>query len=170
MGKKPPFAFIGTATWKTELTYADLDTDTGKMAAWFAAAGIGKGDRVILFLPKSVGFLVAHLALLRIGAISVPVNPGFRQAEMAYLTEDTRPSLIVAGSAQAGILKALDPKLDHLILEIDPSYENIDFFRFFYRFPGIGRYPIWRSGHTYLYLRNHGKTQRSGPDPGKPGP
>ena len=74
-GKKTALRFFRNGNLETELTYANLDADTNRMANFFSAAGVGKGDRVVLFLPKSVGFLVAHLALLRIGAVSVPVNP-----------------------------------------------------------------------------------------------
>lgn len=128
-GKKTALRFFRNGNLETELTYADLDGDTGRAAGFFSDAGVGKGDRVILFLPKSVGFLVAHLALLRIGAVSVPVNPGFKQTEMAYLIEDTDPLLIVAGVDQARILATVDPKLNVRILDTGQPYEMIDFFR-----------------------------------------
>jgi len=128
-GKKTALRFFRNGNLETELTYANLDADTNRMANFFSAVGVGKGDRVVLFLPKSVGFLVAHLALLRIGAVSVPVNPGFKQTEMAYLIEDTRPLLIVAGVDQARILAAVDPKLNVRILDTEQPYEMIDFLR-----------------------------------------
>lgn len=134
-GEKPALLFLRDGKIETQLTYAGLNTDTNQMAAYFAMAGIGKGDRVILFLPKSVSFLVAHLALLRLGAISVPANPGFRQAEMAYLNSDTRPSLVVTGSAQAQILATIDPKLNLQVVDTAQPYEDIDFFRSFIRAP-----------------------------------
>lgn len=128
---KSALRFLRDGRVETKLTYANLDADCNRMAAYFSDTGIGKGDRVILFLPKSVVFLIAHLSLLRIGAVSVPVNPGFRQAEMTYLTEDTRPSLIIAGVAQAEILKAVNPTLNLQVLDTDQPYEKIDFFRSF---------------------------------------
>ena len=130
-GKKTALRFFRDGHLETEMTYADLDGDASRMANFFSSEGIGKGDRVMLYLPKSVGFLVAHLALLRLGAVSVPVNPGFKQAEMAYLVDDARPSLIVAGADQARILDAVDPKLNIRLLDTDRSYEKVDFFRSF---------------------------------------
>ena len=130
-GNKPALLFLRNGNLETQLSYADLEADTNRMAAYFSETGVGKGDRVILFLPKSVSFMVAHLALLRLGAISVPANPGFRQAEMAYLTSDTRPSLVVAGSAQAQILATIDPKLNLQVVDTDQPYEDTDFFKSF---------------------------------------
>jgi malonyl-CoA/methylmalonyl-CoA synthetase len=129
--QKPALRFLRDGRVETELTYANLDADTNRMAGYFSHTGIRKGDRVILFLPKSVTFLIAHLSLLRIGAVSVPVNPGFLKAEMAYLTEDTRPSLIVAGVTQAEVLNAVNPKLNRLILDTDQPYAKLGFFRSF---------------------------------------
>lgn len=123
--------FIRDGNVETTLTYAQLDADVHRMGCYFRASGIRKGDRVILFLPKSIGFLVAHLSLLRIGAVSVPVNPGFRQAEMDYLVEDTAPALIVADRPQAEILEKVNPKCKIIILRTDQPYAAVDFFRTF---------------------------------------
>ena len=123
--------FIRDDDVETTLTYAQLDVDVHRMGCYFTASGIRKGDRVILFLPKSVGFLVAHLSLLRIGAVSVPVNPGFRQTEMDYLVSDTDPALIVADTPQAEILEKVNSHCSVLVLRTDQSYDDVDFFRSF---------------------------------------
>jgi malonyl-CoA/methylmalonyl-CoA synthetase len=128
-GDKPAVCFLRRGRLETTLTYADLDAHASRMTGYFKAAGVGKADRVILFLPKSIGFLIAHLALLRLGAVSVPVNPGFRQEEMAYLVKDTRPALILAGTSQARILESVDPELDIRILDTDRVYQEIDLFQ-----------------------------------------
>ena len=152
---KQALCFLRGGRIETALTYADLNSDINQMAACFWHKGIRKGERVVLFLPKSVIFLVAHLALLRIGAVSVPVNPGFMQAEMAYLTEDTRPALMVAGPAQSEILAAVNPKLNLLVFDTEKPYARMDFFRSFGdKFPSVDIQPedpatiIYTSGTT----------------------
>ncbi len=123
--------FLRDGNVETALTYAELNNDVNRMARYFVESGIRKGDRVILFLPKSVVFLVSHLSLLRIGVVSVPVNPGFRQAEMDYLVRDTDPALIVADKPQAEILEKVNPHCSVLVLRTDQSYDDVDFFRSF---------------------------------------
>ncbi|GAJ05128.1 unnamed protein product, partial [marine sediment metagenome] len=62
--------------------------------------GVARGDRVILYLHKSLGLVVAHLALQKIGAVTVPLNPGFTPSEMTYLIKDAEPKMVIAGPEQ----------------------------------------------------------------------
>ena len=128
-GKKTALRFFRNGKLETAMTYAGLDAEVTRVATFFSREGIGKGDRVMLYLPKSVGFLVTHVALLRLGAVSVPVNPGFKQEEMAYLVDDACPSLIVAGADQVRILNAVGFKGNVQLLDTDRPYESVNFFR-----------------------------------------
>jgi malonyl-CoA/methylmalonyl-CoA synthetase len=94
--EKTAISFLRGGMVETELSYGELDQDSNRMANTFLDRGVRKGDRVVLYLPKSLGFVVAHLALQKIGAIGVPLNPGFKQSEMAYLLEDTRATLVLS--------------------------------------------------------------------------
>ncbi|NIO08023.1 MAG: AMP-binding protein, partial [Deltaproteobacteria bacterium] len=87
-----------------------------RMANTFLDLGVKKGDRVILYLPKSLGFVVAHLAVQKIGAIGVPLNPGFKKSEMVYLLEDTEPKLVLSGSDQQFIIKEINPRLTTVVI------------------------------------------------------
>lgn len=129
--EKTAVQFLRDGRLETALTYADLQTRSSHMAGYFQAAGVDTSDRVMLFLPKSVGFLIAHLALLRLGALSVPVNPGFRQEEMAYLIRDSRPSLILAGIDQARMLESMDSKLNIRVIDTGKPFQDIDFLKTF---------------------------------------
>ena len=73
--------------------------------------GIGRGDRVVLFLPKSLVFVTIHLALQKLGAVSVPLNPGFKPSEMAYLIQDADPKLVVTGREQEAIIHDAAPDM-----------------------------------------------------------
>ena len=64
------------------LTYGDLDLSARRVAGGLAAAGIGVGDRVALWLPNTCEWLVLFFACARLGAIVVAVNTRFRQAEI----------------------------------------------------------------------------------------
>ena len=114
---------------ETEISYRELNQDSNRMANTFLNLGVRKGDRVLLYLPKSLVFIVAHLGLQKIGAIGVPLNPGFKKSEMVYLLEDTEPKLVVSGSEQEAIVKEINPRLATVVISIERPYQDLDFFR-----------------------------------------
>jgi acyl-CoA synthetase (AMP-forming)/AMP-acid ligase II len=66
------------------LTYAEMETRTAALARGLLAEGIGKGSRVGVLIPNSVDTAVAHLALLRIGAVLVPMNTFLQTRELGW--------------------------------------------------------------------------------------
>ena len=85
--EKPALTFLRDGRPETQISYLKLERDANRMANTFLKLGVTKGDRIILYIPKSLIFVVAHLALQKIGAIAVPLNPDFKRAEMQYLLE-----------------------------------------------------------------------------------
>jgi malonyl-CoA/methylmalonyl-CoA synthetase len=128
-GEKRALSFLRKGVVETEITYGELNQDSNRMANTFLDLGVGKGDRVILYLPKSLGFVVAHLAMQKIGAIGVPLNPGFKRSEMEYLLEDTDAKLVLSGSEQESIVKEIAPRLTTLVIPTERPYQELDFFR-----------------------------------------
>jgi long-chain acyl-CoA synthetase len=70
------------------LTYAGLDAASAAFAARLRELGVGPGDRVALVAPNVVAFPVAYYAILRLGAVVVPMNPLLKAGEVAYTWED----------------------------------------------------------------------------------
>ncbi|SDJ81779.1 fatty-acyl-CoA synthase [Nonomuraea maritima] len=68
-------------------SYRDLDREVNRAANALAARGVVKGDRFAVLSHNNHAFVVAYLALARLGAISVPVNFMLRAAEVAYILE-----------------------------------------------------------------------------------
>jgi acyl-CoA synthetase (AMP-forming)/AMP-acid ligase II len=64
------------------ITYAELDHDSRSLASRLVAAGIGKGDRVGLLMANGVGWAVTSMAILRIGAVLVPLSTLLRPPEL----------------------------------------------------------------------------------------
>ena len=128
-GEKKAISFLREGRIETEISYLELDRDSNRMANTFLDLGIKKGDRVILYLQKSLGFVVAHLALQKIGAIAVPLNPGFKKSEMAYLLEDTEATLVLLGPEQEVIIKEIDPQVTTVVIHTQKPYQELDFFR-----------------------------------------
>jgi malonyl-CoA/methylmalonyl-CoA synthetase len=128
-GEKKAIGFLREGMMETEISYLELDKDSNRMANTFLDLGVKKGDRVILYLQKSLGFVVAYLALQKIGAIAVPLNPGFKKSEMVYLIKDTGPKLVLSGPEQEGLIKEIDPQLTTIVIHTERPYQDLDFFR-----------------------------------------
>jgi malonyl-CoA/methylmalonyl-CoA synthetase len=126
---KTALTFYRNLTVETEISYKTLDRDANRMANTFQSMGVQKGDRVILFFPKSVLFVVAHLGLQKIGAISVPLNTGFKKSEMEYFVQDATPKLILAGTQQEALIRETASGVPSVLIDTDKPYEKNDFFR-----------------------------------------
>ena len=128
-GEKIAISFFRKGKPETEITYNELNSDSNRIANFFFSKGVKKGDRVILFLPKSVLFVVIHLALQKLGAVAVPINPDFRHEEMIYLIKNSEPSLVVAGKIQADIVGEIDSTINIFICDNEAPYQSLNFFR-----------------------------------------
>src|SRR3954452_6252219 len=67
------------------LTYAELAEFVRGGARGLMAAGVERGDRVALWAPNSLDFVVAALAITSAGGVMVPVNTRFKGAEASYI-------------------------------------------------------------------------------------
>jgi len=128
-GEKKAISFYRGDTLETEVSFRDLEEDSNRIANSFLGMGIAPGDRVILYLDKSLIFLVAYLALLKIGAIAVPLNPGFKDAEMDYLLQDSDAGLVLCGTSQEATVKTVDPEARTLAVDTERPYQELDLFR-----------------------------------------
>jgi propionyl-CoA synthetase len=79
-------------------SYAALTELTAKFAGVLAALGVGKGDRVLIYLPMIPEAVIAMLGCARLGAIHSVVFGGFASAELASRIEDAQPKVIVSAS------------------------------------------------------------------------
>jgi acyl-CoA ligase (AMP-forming) (exosortase A-associated) len=77
------------------LTYAELSGQVAAVAAGLRGLGIGRGDRVVVYLEKRIETVVAILAAAAAGAVFVPVNPVFKPAQVGYVLADCGARAIV---------------------------------------------------------------------------
>jgi long-chain acyl-CoA synthetase len=78
------------------LTWAQLDAATTAEAVRLRAAGVGRGDRVVIRLGNGAGFCVAVLGALRAGAVAVPSGPIAVARELEIVLADCTPAVVVA--------------------------------------------------------------------------
>src|SRR5262245_17914580 len=98
-------------------TYAELRDEVARCAGALRRQGIGKGDRVILYMPMVPEAVIAMLACARLGAIHSVVFGGFAPKELATRIDDAQPKLIVSASCgiEAGRVIPYKPLLDAAI-------------------------------------------------------
>ncbi len=126
---KTALTFLRRGQPETRLTFKQLLSDVHQFAASLLKMGVRKGDRVIIFLPKSIASIVAHFAILKIGAMAVPLNPGFKKNEMAYLLGDARAELIFVTPEKAQLVREIDTNAQIVEMDTARPYQEIDFFR-----------------------------------------
>ncbi|SRR6266540_987835 len=97
---RPGASFLETpagARW----TYGDLLSVTGRFANALRTAGVRPGDRVAAQVEKSPEAYCLYLAVLRVGAIYVPLNTAYTPAELEYFLGDAQPAALVCDPADA---------------------------------------------------------------------
>ncbi|HEX2725206.1 MAG TPA: propionyl-CoA synthetase [Beijerinckiaceae bacterium] len=102
---------------KRRLTYSQLKAETAVLGAVLRDLGVGKGDRVIIYMPMIPEAAIAMLACARIGAIHSVVFGGFAAKELATRIEDAAPKVILSASCGIEVNRVVPykPLLDEAI-------------------------------------------------------
>ncbi|WP_367249139.1 AMP-binding protein, partial [Pseudomonas sp. SB113] len=100
-----------------KFTYAELKAEVVALAAVLQDQGVGKGDRVIIYMPMVPEAVFSMLACARIGAIHSVVFGGFAAKELATRLDEATPKLIISASCglEPGRIVAYKPLLDGAI-------------------------------------------------------
>jgi len=103
---------------KRTITYHRLLTEVQVLAGMLRDLGVGKGDRVILYMPMIPEAVIAMLACARIGAIHSVVFGGFAARELATRIDDATPKVILSASCgiEPGRIVGYKPLLDEAIM------------------------------------------------------
>ncbi len=84
-------------------TYGEIERESSRLAAHLQSLGVTPGERVLVQTGKSVETLILYFACIRAGAIYLPLNVDYTEAELAYFVGDARPVLAVCGEQSAGL-------------------------------------------------------------------
>jgi len=108
--------FVSTETdTETVYSYRELHAEVQRMAAILRSLGVGKGDRVLIYMPMIAEACFAMLACARIGAIHSVVFGGFASHSLASRIDDAQPKLVI--SADAGMRSGKVVPYKHLLDE-----------------------------------------------------
>jgi malonyl-CoA/methylmalonyl-CoA synthetase len=90
------------------LSYRELFDRADRLAAGFAVRGLRKGDRVAFYLGNRPEFVIAWLAVIRLGAVLVPINLAYRRREIAHMLADAEPRFLVTERDSLAVLDELE--------------------------------------------------------------
>jgi propionyl-CoA synthetase len=116
LGDSPALIYLSTETGAEKTyTFRQLHREVNRMAGILLGLGVGKGDRVLVYMPMIPEATFAMLACARIGAIHSVVFGGFASVSLATRIDDAKPKLII--SADAGSRAGKPVPYKHLLDE-----------------------------------------------------
>ena len=140
-----------------EFTFAELESQTGRIVSFLAGEfGIAAGDRVALMLPNVGAYPLFWLALARMGAITVPLNPAYRTEDARHLLTHSGASLIVTTREKVDLVEDVRRTSGDLKNALflssgskeDPFFETIRTFRGCPPGPNIGAATVTNIQYT----------------------
>jgi len=103
-------------------TYTELNAAAARAGAWLADKGVRPGDRVAVMIPNVYAFPVLYYAILRSGAIVVPMNPLFKSREIEYYLADSGAKLALVWSEAAREASRAVSGLGVEMIEVDAGF------------------------------------------------
>lgn len=98
---------IGLVADGKRLTYAEIEAQSNQLANALAANGIRRGDRVLIFLPNSLGAVLGIFATLKAGGVFVVVNSTTRLNKLIYLANNSQASAIIIAGRHSNLIRRL---------------------------------------------------------------
>ncbi len=99
---KTAVSFLGTG-----YSYARIEGLSERFAAGLAALGLQQGDRILMYIPNSIQFVVSWLGIQRLGGVCVPVTPIYTSHDLGYIANDTQAKAIVCSDRNYGYVKQI---------------------------------------------------------------
>lgn len=103
----------------TTLTRADVDRRSAALAGGFSRLGVQAGDRVAIALQNTPVQVLSVLAAWRLGAVVVPVNPMYRERELAHLLTDSGARVLIAHPAMRPVIDGLETRPEHVLYSFE---------------------------------------------------
>ncbi|MGI8895516.1 MAG: propionate--CoA ligase [Casimicrobiaceae bacterium] len=99
-GSQAALIYISTETGaKAQYTFSEVHAEVNRCAAMLQSLGVGRGDRVLIYMPMIPEAMFAMLACVRIGAVHSVVFGGFAAASLATRIDDATPKVLITADA-----------------------------------------------------------------------
>lgn len=153
---KPACIYLGT-----NYSYHSIKENAEKFAAALCDMNVEKGNRVVIYAPNSPQWIIAFLALQRIGAIAVPITPIYTPPDIKFICNNCDAKLIVCADANLGYVLQImsETSLENVVVtgtaEILPLWKQL-IGKAFDKVPG-GKMPRADNIFTFKQLLRSGK-------------
>ncbi len=101
------------------ITYKELNREADQLAKFLRSRGVGKGDKVAIWLTNNPEWIVAWFAIPKIGAVVVPTDPWYKSSEIEYMFGDSNTKAVIT-TERSGRYNYLD-----ILEEVGPSLEDL---------------------------------------------
>jgi fatty-acyl-CoA synthase len=101
-----------------QLSYAELNARTDRLAAGLSAHGIGRGEHVGLYMMNGPEYLESFLAVCKIGAVPFNVNYRYRAEELCYLFTNADAVAVIHGAEFSPVMRVIETDLPKLRLTV----------------------------------------------------
>ena len=102
----------------TSLTFAALHRDSDRLARNLASLGVEPGDRVMVMLKNRIEFMLVMLAIMKLGAIFVPINTDLKGAFLTHQMSNAEPKLLFLDGDLADAFDAVQSGNDNLVMTV----------------------------------------------------
>lgn len=108
------------------LAYRELNALVNILANALLALGLSQGQTICLFLPNRLEFVISWFAITRIGAVASPLNPAYKEREIAYQLANSEAAALIVQQSLLPLVNAVreqTPELRHLLV-VDAAHEQ----------------------------------------------
>jgi len=105
---------VALVCMKQRITYSELDTRSNALGHFLVAAGVKRGDRVVIFADNTVETVISFWAVLKANAVVSIVNPLTKSDKLSYLLEDCRPAALITDAHLHSVFAAPARSCHHL--------------------------------------------------------
>ncbi len=127
---KTAVSFLGT-----RFTYRKLKRLSESFAGALYEEGLRQGDRIVMYVPNSIQFVVSWLGIQRLGGIAVPITPIYTSFDLNYIIRDTGAKAVICSDRNYGYVKQAVP---------DTPVEKVIFTNI------AELLPLWKQAFGYL--------------------
>lgn len=105
----------------TALTYRQLEEQTNQLTRILWQEGVQPGDRVAIFVHKSLASVIAVFAILKAGAVYVPLDPNAPPARLAYIVDNCQIAILLTATDKLATVAQFFPAGKTILLDHGPN-------------------------------------------------
>ncbi|MFI6812621.1 class I adenylate-forming enzyme family protein [Nonomuraea sp. NPDC050328] len=94
------------------LSFREVDARSERLAHVLAVQGVSSGDRVAIMMGNTLGWPLSWFAVLKAGAIAVPVNPRLREADLGFVLRDSGACFVLTEEEHLGVVEGVVGRLE----------------------------------------------------------